>query len=184
MPAYALPFATFGDIAGFDLEASLSCRCGRHTLLDVTSDALRDRPIGRCRFRCTTHLPSGIACGQLHGVSLYKRGRAGWTLTEHCRAMMDRHPDASDPGRVRTFRDRVHAGQIAWLSDTGCHPGGYTLHMVAFDEPPFDRWLDQPIGPIVCPTCRRALSIQSAQGNATRGGIRPQPRQRATVATP
>jgi len=29
MPAYTLPFATFGDLTAFDLEASLSFRCAR-----------------------------------------------------------------------------------------------------------------------------------------------------------
>jgi hypothetical protein len=84
--------------------------------------------------------------------------------------MMDRKPDASEPGRVRTFRDQTHGGQIAWLSDTGCHPGGYTMYLVTFDEPPFDRWLDRSIGPIACPTCRKALRIQTVFGNSTRGG--------------
>lgn len=66
----------------------------------------------------------------------------------------------------------------------GCHLGGYTMHLVAFDELPFERWLDRPVGPIVCPTCGKALSIQSAHGNSTRGGMPAQPPPRATVASP
>jgi hypothetical protein len=171
MPAYVLPIATFGDLVAFDLEAAVSCRCGRQTILDPTSAALRDRPIGHSRFRCSTHLPDNRTCGQVHVATLRKRGRAGWTLADHWRAMMDRNPETDEPGRIRTFRDHVHAGNIAWLSDTGCHPGGFTLQMVAFDEPPFDRWLDRPVGPIVCPTCRKALSVQTTHGNSTRGGL-------------
>lgn len=59
----------------------------------------------------------------------------------------------------------------------------YTMHMVASDEPPY-RWLDRPVDQIVCPTCRKALSIQLAYGNGTRGGLQAQPLRRANNAVP
>lgn len=59
----------------------------------------------------------------------------------------------------------------------------YTMQMVASDEPPY-RWLDRPIDRIVFPTRRKALSIQLAYGNGTRGGLHAQPLRRANVAVP
>lgn len=56
MPTYVHPLRTFGDLAAFDLEAVVSCRCGRHGTIDARPDFFRDRSIGLSRFRCTTIL--------------------------------------------------------------------------------------------------------------------------------
>lgn len=169
MPAYVHPLRTFGDLAAFDLEATLSCRCSRRGTIDAASDFFRDRPIGGASFRCTTILPHGQQCSQRHVPHIRKRGRENWHLPDHWRAMMRRHPGAQEPDRCRTYRDLVHAGEIAWLSDTGCD-GGYHIPMVAFDEPPWDRFLDKPIGAIVCPTCRKAMSMRHTCGGHGLGG--------------
>lgn len=56
---------------------------------------------------------------------------------------MRRHASTTEPsGHPRTFREFVHAGNIAWLSDTG-GPAGYTIRMIAFDQAPWDRLLDK-----------------------------------------
>ena len=171
MPAYVHPLRTFGDLAAYDLEAVVSCRCGRHGTIDAGSDFFRDRPIGRSTFRCTTILPTwgGQQCPERHAPEIRKRGRNCWDLPDHWRAMMRRNPTAARPDRLQTFRDHVHDGQIAWLSDTGC-AGGYSIRMVALDEPPWDRWLDKPIGAIVCPVCRKPMSLTHACGGHGRGG--------------
>lgn len=173
MPAYVHPLRTFGDLAAFDFEAVVSCRCGRHGTIDAGSDFFRDRPIGGNTFRCTTILPIGMngqQCTERHAPEIRKRGREDWNLQDHWRAMMRRHPGAIEAnGHPRTFREHVHAGNIAWLSDTGCR-AGYSIRMIAFDEPPWDRWLDKPIGAIVCPACRKAMKLSHTCGGHGRGG--------------
>lgn len=77
--------------------------------------------------------------------------------------MMRRHPGAQEPDRARTYPDLVHGGEIAWLSDTGCH-GGYHIPMVAFDEAPWDRFIDKPLGAAVCPACRKAMKLSHTCG--------------------
>jgi hypothetical protein len=160
MRTYLHPLRTFGDLLAFDLEATLSCRCTRHGTIDATSDFFRDRPIGGACFRCTTILPHGKQCNERRVPHVRHRDREQWNLCDHWRAMMRRNLGADRPDRTKTYRDYVHAGQIAWLIDTGCG-GGYSIPMIAFDEPPWDRLLDEPIGAIVCPTCRKAMKIES-----------------------
>ena len=58
-----LPFETFGEAAAFDLEVEVSCQCGRRVVIDGMAPAFRDRRIMGARFRCTTILPHGVACG-------------------------------------------------------------------------------------------------------------------------
>lgn|GEM_PF-2265766 len=173
MPTYVHPLRTFGDLSAFDLEAVVSCRCGRHGTIDAGSDFFRGRVIGASRFRCTTILPlwsSGRQCTERHTAEIRRRGREDWSLPDHWRAMMRRHIGATAPlGRLKTFRDYVHAGEIAWLADTGCQ-AGYSIKMVAFDEPPWDRLLDKPIGAIVCPACRKAMKLTHTCGGHGPGG--------------
>ena len=173
MPAYTHPLRTFGDLAAFDLEAVVSCRCGRHGTIDGAALFFRDRPIGGTRFRCTTMLPIGLygrQCNERHGPTIRRRGRDGWNLPDHWRAMMRRNPGAAPPPHPpRTFRDHVHDGQIGWLHDTGC-PAGYSVDMVAFDEPPWDRFLDRPLGAIVCPACRQPMKLSHTCGGHGPGG--------------
>lgn len=172
MPAYVHPLRTFGDLVAFDLKAVVSCRCGRHGTIDAGSDFFRDRTIGASAFRCTTILPlwsHGGQCPERHNPEIRKRGRADWNLPDHWRAMMRRQSEMPRPGRLRTFRDYVQAGEIAWLSDAGC-PAGYRICMVAFDEPPWDRLFDKPIGAIICPACRRAMKLTHANGGHGSGG--------------
>ncbi len=45
MPAYVHPLRTFGDLAAFDLEAAVNCRCGRRGTIDTALAFFRDRPI-------------------------------------------------------------------------------------------------------------------------------------------
>jgi hypothetical protein len=171
VPNYVHPLRTFGDLAAFDLEAVVSCRCGRHGTIEADADFFRDRPIGGSAFRCTTILPlwsRGQQCTGRPLPEIRKRGRDGWNLVDHWRAMMRRHQGAP-AGYPKTWRDHVHAGDIAWLSDTGCR-GGYSIRMIAFDEPPWDHLLDWPIGAIVCPACQKAMTLTHACGGRGAGG--------------
>lgn len=147
----------------------MSCRCTRHGTIDATSDFFRDRPIGGACFRCTTILPHGKQCNEHRVPHIRHRDREQWNLCDHGRAMMRRNLGADRPDRTKTYRDYVHAGQIAWLIDTSCG-GGYSIPMIAFDEPPWDRLLDEPIGAIVCPTCRKAMKMSHTSGGNGRGG--------------
>jgi len=66
----SLPFATFGDVAAAGLEISVTCRCRRERLIDGVHEAIRDRPLCRARFRCTTVLPHGEKCAALPWISI------------------------------------------------------------------------------------------------------------------
>src|ERR1700761_2073330 len=68
-----LPFKTFGEAAAFDLEVEVSCRWGRRVVIDGMAPAFRDRRIMGTRFRCTTILPHGVACGGLPSIYIRKR---------------------------------------------------------------------------------------------------------------
>lgn len=169
MRTYIHPLRTFGDLLAFDLEATLSCRCTRHGTIDAASAFFRHRPIGGAYFRCTTILPHGQQCNERQLPHIRHRDREQWNLCDHWRAMMRRNPGAEPLPRMRTYRDLVHAGEIAWLFDTGCG-GGYSIPMIAFDEPPWDRLLDEPLGAIVCPACRKAMKMSHTSGGNGPGG--------------
>ena len=85
MPADVHPLHTFGDLAAFDLEAVVSCRCGRHGTIDDGSDFFRDQLIGASTFRCTTILPlwsTGRRCTERHVPEIGRRGRSDWNLPD------------------------------------------------------------------------------------------------------
>lgn len=169
MRTYTHPLHTFGDLLAFDLEATLSCRCSRHGTIDATSGFFFNRPLGGASFCCTPILPNGDQCNQRNVPHIGRRGREDWHLPDHWRAMMRRNPGVQPAPRAKTYRDLVHAGMIAWLGDTGCG-GGYGFHMIAFDEPPWDRLLDEPLGAIVCPGCRKTMSMRRTCGGHGSGG--------------
>jgi hypothetical protein len=43
--------------------------------------------------------------------------------------------------------------------DRGCEPA-YTVHMIEFDEPPWDRLIDKPWGRFICPGCGQTLDMR------------------------
>jgi hypothetical protein len=130
-----LPFATFAEAAAFDLAVEVSRRCRRRVVIDGLSGVFRDRRIGDTRFVCTTILPHGARCTATPSIYIRKRGRAGWTLGDHSRAMRARQPSCSPPAACSTFRTIVQRGEVAHLYDQGC-PLPYTIAAIEFDEPP------------------------------------------------
>ena len=115
-----LPFTTFGEAAAFDLDVELVCRCRRTVVVDGSSPFFRDRRIMDARFTCTTILPHGARCTAVPTVYIRKRGRRGWTLADHSRAMRSRQADALPADARRTFRSFVQRGEVAQLYDQGC----------------------------------------------------------------
>ena len=55
---------------------------------------------------------------------------------------------------------------MAYLYDQGCLPD-YTISAALLDEPPWDRYLAQPIGRILCPGCRKGLIMHLHWGPGT-----------------
>ena len=150
-----LPFRTFGEAAAFDLEVEVSCRCGRRVVVDGMAPAYRDRRIMGTRFRCTTILPHGVACAGLPSIYIRKRGRGCWTMADHSRAIRVCQAAAPIDARPGTFASIVKRCEVAFLYDRGCVPS-YTVAMIEFDEPPWDRFLDVPWGRFICPELRPA----------------------------
>jgi hypothetical protein len=138
-----LPFKTFGEAAAFDLEVEVSCRCGRRVVIDGKAPAFRDRRIMGTRFRCTTILPHGVACAGSPSIYIGKRGRWGMTMAEHSHALRGREAAAPIDAKPGTFGSIVKRCEVAFLYDRGCVPS-YTIDMIEFDEPPWDRFLDKP----------------------------------------
>jgi hypothetical protein len=163
-----LPFETFGEAATFDLEVEVSCQCGRCVVIDGMAPAFRDRRIMGTRFRCTTILPHGMACAGFPSIYIGKRGRRGMTMAEHSRAIRIRQAAAAIDARVGTFASIVTRCEVAFLHDRGCVPS-YTVAMIEFDEPPWDRFLDKPWGRFICPGCGEALDMHVSHGPGTPG---------------
>ena len=97
-----VPFATFGEAATFDLEVEVSCQCGRCVVIDGKAPALRDRRIMGTRFRCTTILPSGVACAGLPSIYIRKRGRGRWTMADHSCTIRARQVAAPIDAQLRS----------------------------------------------------------------------------------
>ena len=152
----ALPFTTFGQAASFDLEVEVSCRCGRRVVIDHASPLFRNRSIMGTSFTCTTVLVHGERCRGTPTIYIRKRGRAGWRLGDHSRALRSRHVGEPVPSNARTFLDVVRRGEVAHFYEQGCNPS-YTIADVQLDEAPWNRFLDQPIERFVCPRCRKGL---------------------------
>jgi hypothetical protein len=163
-----LPFNTFGEAATFDLEVEVSCRCGRRVVIDGMAPAFRDRPIMGTRFRCTTILPHGAACAGSPSIHICKRGRGRWTMADHSHAIRTRQEAAPIDAKPGTFASIVKRCEVAFLYDRACVPS-YTVAMIEFDEPPWDRFLDKPWGRFICPGCGQTLDMHVSHGPGTLG---------------
>jgi hypothetical protein len=165
---YALPFRTFSEAAAYNLEVEVSCICGRRVVIDGGADYFRGRPIMGARFKCTTILPDGAPCKAQPSVYIRKRGRQGWTLGDHSRAIQAHQAQGPIDAKPCTFGQLVAHCEVAHLYDQGCVPS-YTIGMVEFDEPPWNRFLDKPWGQFICPGCRKPLMMHAAYGPGTPG---------------
>ena len=163
-----LPFKTFGEAATFDLEVEVSCRCGRRVVIDGMAPAFRDRRIMGTRFRCTTILPHGVACPGFPSIYIRKRGRGRWTMADHSHAIRARPAVTPIDAKSGTFASIVKPCEVAFLYDRGCVPS-YTVAMIEFDEPPWDRFLDKPWGRFICPGCGQLLDMHVSHGPGTPG---------------
>jgi len=163
-----LPFETFGEAAAFDLEVEVSSQCGRYVVIDGMAPAFRDRRIMGTRFRCTTILPHGVTCAGSPSIYIGKRGRWGMTMAEHSRAIRSRQAAAPINAKLGTFASIVKRCEVAFLYDRGCVPS-YTIDMIEFDEPPWDRFLDKPWGRFICPGCGQTLDMHVSHGPGTPG---------------
>jgi hypothetical protein len=126
---------------------------GGGVLIDGMAPAFRNRRIMGTRFRCTTILPHGEACAGSPAIYIGKRGCWGMTMAEHSRAIRSRQAAARIDARPGTFASIVKRCEVAFLYDRGCVPS-YTVDMIEFDEPPLDRFLDKPWGPVHLPRMR------------------------------
>ena len=84
--------------------------------------AFRDRRIMGTRFRCTTILPHGVACGGSPSICIRKRGRDRWAMADHSRAIRTRQAGAPIDAKTGTFASIVKRCEIAFLYDRGCVP--------------------------------------------------------------
>jgi hypothetical protein len=158
-----LPFKTFGEAAAFDLEVEVSCQCSRRVVIDGIAPAFRDRRIMGTRFRCTTILPHGVACAGLPSIYIRKRGRDRWAMADHSRAIRSRQAAAPIDAKPGTFASIVKRCEVAFLYDRCCVPS-YTIDMIEFDEPPWDRFLDKLWGRFICPGCGQTLDMHVGYG--------------------
>ena len=74
-------------------------------------------------------------------------------------------PIDAKPG---TFASIVKRCEVAFLYDRDCVPS-YTIDMIEFDEPPWDRFLDKPWGRFICPGCGQTLDMHVSHGPGTPG---------------
>ena len=81
-----------------------------------------------------------------------------------CRGELGAPIDAK-PG---TFASIVKRCKVAFLCDRDCVPS-YTVAMIEFDEPPWDRFLDKPWGRFICPGCGQTLDMHVSHGPGTPG---------------
>jgi len=72
------------------------------------------------------------------------------------------------PMQWATLRGMDESRATAFLYDRGCVPP-YTIAMIEFDEPPWDRFLDKPWGRFICPGCGQTLDIHVSHGPGTPG---------------
>src|SRR3981081_3141065 len=68
-------------------------------------------------------------------------------------------------------RPRPRLRMVAFLYDRGCVPS-YTVAMIEFDEPPWDRFIDKPWGRFICPGCGQTLDMHVSHGPGTPGTVR------------
>lgn len=159
-----LPFTSFGDLDAYDLEVAIACRCGRTAVFNGQTvgprgETLFNRIIMGARFTCSTVLPDGNRCRGLIVPKIRRRGREGWTLDDHVRALWARHPDADRKSTASGLKGMVARGEVAFLWCLTCQPM-YEIDFVAFDEPPWDRYLRlESDVRFRCPACRKALGM-------------------------
>ena len=161
-----LPFETFGHATAFNLEVEVSCQCRRRVVIDGMAPAFRDRRIMGTRFRCTTILPHGSACTGVPSIYIRKRYRGHWTMADHSRAIRARQAAAPIEAKPGTFASIVKRYEVAFLYDRGCLPS-YTVAMIEFNEPPWDRFLNKPWGRFICPGCGQTLDMHVGYGPGT-----------------
>src|SRR6266567_1529710 len=88
-----------------------------------------------------------------------------WPITHAIRACQEAAPIDAKSG---TFASIVKRCEVAFLYDRGCVPS-YTVAMIEFDEPPWDRFLDKPWGRFICPGCGQTLDMHVSHGPGTPG---------------
>ena len=78
-------------------------------------------------------------------------------------------------GMAPAFRDRRIMGArfrcttiLPFLYDRGCVPS-YTVAMIEFDGPPWDRFLDKLWGRFICPGCGQTLDMHVSHGPGAPG---------------
>jgi hypothetical protein len=135
---------------------------------DGMAPAFRDRRIMGTRFRCTTILPHAVACAGSPSIYIRKRGRGRWTMADHSHAIRARQAVAPIDAKPGTFASIVKRCEVAFLYDRGCVPS-YTVDMIEFDEPPWNRFLDKPWGRFICPGCGQPLEMHVSYGPGTPG---------------
>ena len=104
-----------------------------------------------------------MACAGLPSIYIRKRGRGCWTTADHSRAIRARQAVAPTDAKPGTFASIVKRCEVAFLYDRGCVPS-YTVAMIEFDEPPWDRFLDKPWGRFICPGCGQPLDMHVSHG--------------------
>jgi hypothetical protein len=109
-----------------------------------------------------------VACAGSPSIYIGKRGRWGMAMTEHSRAIRSRQAAAPIDAKPGTFASIVERCEVAFLYDRGCVPS-YTIDMIEFDEPPWDRFLNKPWGRFVCPGCGQPLDMHVSHGPGTPG---------------
>jgi hypothetical protein len=97
-----------------------------------------------------------------------KHGTAHTIWARVSRAVRARQAAAPIDARPGTFAAIVKRCEVAFLYDRGCVPP-YTVAMIEFDEPPWDRFLDKPWGLFICPGCGQALDMHVSYGPGTPG---------------
>lgn len=106
-------------------------------------------------------MPVGLEMGVKHGTA-----HTIWARVS--RAVRARQAAAPIDARPGTFAAIVKRCEVAFLYDRGCVPP-YTVAMIEFDEPPWDRFLDKPWGLFICPGCGQALDMHVSYGPGTPG---------------
>ena len=84
-------------------------------------------------------------------------------MADHSRAIRARQAAAPIDAKPGTFASIVKRCEVAFLYDRGCVPS-YTVAMIEFDEPPWDRFLYKPWGRFICPGRGQTLDMHVSHG--------------------
>jgi hypothetical protein len=101
-------------------------------------------------------------------IYIRKRGRGRWTMADHSHSIRARQEATPINAKSGTFASIVKRSEVAFLYDRGCVPP-YTVAMIEFDEPPWDRFLDKPWGRFICPGCGQTHDMHVSHGPGTPG---------------